>query len=278
MMPKFICLLFLLFTISLPLSAQSQDAENCKDHPAFSRMPGFYIYGCAENYAELELKVGADGKSQKEEGNLTHIVYEFDQETGKKQPSWLQITRNYENAILKLGGKKIFRDDDVACFQFSLEGKTVWLQLTLTGGNTMETSEFQFDLLEKEAMKQEITANQILEALNQAGAIALYINFETGKSDIKSESQPIIDQIAEMLLSNPGMKISIQGHTDNVGVAASNQTLSENRARSVLNAVSAKGIDKSRLNSKGFGATKPIADNSTEEGRAKNRRVEIVKI
>ncbi len=77
---------------------------------------------------------------------------------------------------------------------------------------------------------------------------------------------------------NPGLKVSIEGHTDNSGNATANQTLSENRAKAVMNAVIAKGIDKSRLTSKGMGATKPLEDNGTEDGKAKNRRVEIVKM
>ena len=80
-----------------------------------------------------------------------------------------------------------------------------------------------------------------------------------------------------MLTTDPSIKISIEGHTDNVGTAAANQTLSQNRAKAVMDAIIAKGIDKARLSSKGWGQNKPVADNSTEEGRAWNRRVEIVK-
>jgi outer membrane protein OmpA-like peptidoglycan-associated protein len=126
-------------------------------------------------------------------------------------------------------------------------------------------------------MKQEITSTDILSALNTDGHISLYINFETGKSAIKPESQKTIDQIAEMLQSNPSLKISIEGHTDNIGTAQSNQILSENRAKAVMNGLISKGIDKVRLSSKGLGQTKPLTNNDTEESRAKNRRVEIVK-
>jgi outer membrane protein OmpA-like peptidoglycan-associated protein len=73
----------------------------------------------------------------------------------------------------------------------------------------------------------------MFEAINKDGLIALYINFETGKSSIKPESEPIILQIAEMLKQNPNLNVSIEGHTDNVGNETSNQTLSESRAKSV---------------------------------------------
>jgi outer membrane protein OmpA-like peptidoglycan-associated protein len=117
----------------------------------------------------------------------------------------------------------------------------------------------------------------MLDALNKDGFIALYINFDTGKSDIKPESQPIVAQIAELLKANPDLKVSIEGHTDNVGTPAANKTLSESRAKSVLNAVAALGVPAARMGSVGWGQERPVADNRSEEGRAKNRRVEIVK-
>lgn len=117
----------------------------------------------------------------------------------------------------------------------------------------------------------------MVDELNKSGFVALYINFETGKADIKPESQTIVDQVADMLKSNDSLNVSIEGHTDNVGTAAFNKTLSGNRAKSVMNAIAARGIEMSRLSAKGWGQEKPIGDNKTEEGRAKNRRVEIVK-
>jgi outer membrane protein OmpA-like peptidoglycan-associated protein len=107
--------------------------------------------------------------------------------------------------------------------------------------------------------------------------VALYINFDTGKSDIKPESKGIIDQIAALLQAHPELKVSIEGHTDNVGTPQNNKTLSLQRAKSVMNAVVQKGIAAARLTAVGWGQEKPIADNRSEEGRAKNRRVEIVK-
>ena len=132
-------------------------------------------------------------------------------------------------------------------------------------------------MVEIKSMKQEIQASEMFDALNKEGFIALYINFETGKAEIKAESQKIIDQIVQMLKDNPDLKINIEGHTDNVGSVESNQTLSEKRAEAVMKAIIAMGIESGRLSSKGWGQTKPIADNKTEEGRSKNRRVEIVK-
>jgi OmpA-OmpF porin, OOP family len=126
-------------------------------------------------------------------------------------------------------------------------------------------------------MEQIIQANEMLLALNKEGFIALNILFDTGKSTIKPESMSIVDQVFEMLKNNTSLKVSIEGHTDNTGTAASNKSLSEARAKAVMEILVVKGINKERLSSKGWGQDKPVADNSTEEGKAKNRRVEIVK-
>jgi len=129
----------------------------------------------------------------------------------------------------------------------------------------------------KEAMKQDVTAGDMFEALSREGHIALYINFDTGKSAIKPESKPIINQIVDMLKSNPQLKINVEGHTDNVGNQKSNKMLSDARAKAVVAEIIVQGIEAGRLTAIGHGQEKPIADNNTEEGRTKNRRVELVK-
>ena len=155
------------------------------------------------------------------------------------------------------------------------EFKDVWIVLNDYSGSRQ--GNFELNILEIEGMKQEISANILLDSLQQNGSIALYINFETGKSSIQPESQPIIDQLVEMLKTEASIKISIEGHTDNIGTAAANLVLSQNRAKAVMDAIIAKGIDKTRLSSKRWGQGKPVADNSTDDGKARNRRVEIVK-
>ena len=118
----------------------------------------------------------------------------------------------------------------------------------------------------------------MLDALNKDGSIALNILFETGKSTIEEGSLTIVDQIFEMLNSNAEIKISIEGHSDNMGIASDNKKLSQDRAKAVMDALVSKGIVSSRMSYKGWGQEKPVADNSTDEGKSKNRRVEIVKL
>jgi outer membrane protein OmpA-like peptidoglycan-associated protein len=126
-------------------------------------------------------------------------------------------------------------------------------------------------------MEQEITANDMWKALQKDGFMALYINFDTNKSTIKPESASIIEQIVELMKSQTGLKLSIEGHTDSQGTPEKNKILSLDRAKAVIKAVAQGGINESRMSAVGWGQEKPIADNRTEEGRAKNRRVEIVK-
>lgn len=101
------------------------------------------------------------------------------------------------------------------------------------------------------------------------------IFFVVGSAELTPSSDAEVSQLAEALRTNPGMNVEIAGHTDNVGSKADNQKLSEERAKSVVNSLVAKGIAKTRLTYKGYGETKPIASNETPEGRAKNRRTEF---
>ncbi len=257
-----------------------QDVEGTKDHPMFpNRMTNYVRSESTTNFDAVDFNLADNGsKIISKEGTKTQIRYDFNTESGQSKPSPLQILRNYETAVKKIGGETQYLNasEGLGVYKIVKPGSEVWVKIEM-GGN--ENNDFYFlTVLEIEAMKQEITSVIMLTALNADGHIALYINFEIGKSEIKSESQKIIEQIAEMLKSNPTLKISVEGHTDNVGTSASNQTLSDNRAKAVRNAIITEGIDKTRLSSKGWGQTKPIAENKTEESKAKNRRVEIVKI
>ena len=105
------------------------------------------------------------------------------------------------------------------------------------------------------------------------------IYFDTGSDQIRPESSPTLKEIAQMLTEHPDLKLAIEGHTDNVGAAASNQTLSEKRAEAVKQAlITVYKIDGTRLTSSGLGSTKPAMPNDTPEGRQANRRVELVRM
>lgn len=259
---------------------QEPDAEACDDHPFFNRMPKYFINNCTENYNEQEFMMGSE-KLQTLEGNLTQIVYSYDGPFGPNLPSKLQVIRNYENVIAKMGGKNIYvrtTDDGDwtgATFFLQKDGTEYWVGVYDMINNPVD--QFTFMVLEKEGMKQEMEPKEMFEKINSGETLILYINFETGKSTIKNESQQIIDDLFSMLHNNAALKITIEGHTDNMGNSKSNQTLSENRATSVKNALVMKGISENRISTIGYGQDKPLSDNTSEEGKSKNRRVEIKK-
>jgi outer membrane protein OmpA-like peptidoglycan-associated protein len=121
---------------------------------------------------------------------------------------------------------------------------------------------------------------KLYDAIAEKGRAATQgIYFDTGSDGIRPESAPTLKEIGDMLKEHADLKLAIEGHTDNVGVAASNQTLSEKRAAAVRQYLIDKySIDGSRLVAKGLGATKPVTSNDTPEGRQNNRRVELVKM
>jgi outer membrane protein OmpA-like peptidoglycan-associated protein len=262
-------------------TSKAQDSE-FKDIQYFSGMPNYRIVeGMDKEFDDYRFFNSKDCNTI--EGKKFSRSYTLKE--GAKQSSELQISRNYANAVKNLGGTVIFEglcqgaDCAENCGYRMMVGKVVkdknelWVEVVpFNDGN-----DYYLTAVVKEAMKQDVTASSILEALNKDGRIALYINFDTGKSTIKPESKSIITQIVEMLKSNPELKLNVEGHTDNVGNSKSNQKLSEERAKAVVDAIIAQGIDVKRLSSVGYGQDKPIADNNTEEGKAKNRRVELVK-
>ena len=272
-MKRITCILVSIVFLSLltvgVASSQEKDAKGCKDHPLISRMNNYYISSCEKNFNSFEFLL-KEGR-QTLEGDRTKIEYYVRE--GSPQPSYLQIRRNYGNAIKNIGGAVLLDDGRRGTFKVTKGGKETWIAVEAFN----EGRNYEVVIIEIAPMAQEVTADAMYSALKKDGFIALYINFDTGKSNIKPESLAIIGQIAALLQAHPELKVSIEGHTDNVGTPQSNKVLSTQRAKSVLNAVAQKGIAVARLTALGWGQEKPIADNRSEEGKAKNRRVEIVK-
>ena len=262
--------LFFLLALAGAAVAQEADAENCKDHPLFSRMKNFLISDCKKSFDAVEFYM-PESQYKTVEGQVTRIDYALRE--GAQMPSVLQVRRNYGNAVKSLGGSVLYDENINFTGKVVKNGKEVWVKLDVYN----DGRDYTLNVLEVEAMVQEVTADAMYDALSKDGFMALYINFDTGKAAIKPESQPLIDQIASLLKGHADLKLGIEGHTDNVGTPASNKTLSEQRAKAILDAVVNQGIAANRMAAIGWGQDKPVADNRTEDGRAKNRRVEIVK-
>jgi outer membrane protein OmpA-like peptidoglycan-associated protein len=112
-----------------------------------------------------------------------------------------------------------------------------------------------------------LTSGQVLSFAN--------IYFDSGSSNIKSSSYGVLDEIVALLRANPDVRVEIVGHTDSDGSESSNQTLSEQRAQSVANYLTQKGIPAASLSTSGMGETSPVVSNTTAEGKAQNRRIEF---
>lgn len=274
-MKRSVFILLSILSVTLPILAQQKDDAACKDHPLFTRMPDYWIRSCTQKQFDAHTFDIGQGKKAQVEGEFWQINY-FPQASLKSKPSELQILLNYENAVKKLGGTVVFKDKSKETMRLSREGKEVWITV-----QTSFTGSYTLFIVEKKAMSQDIIANAdaFSNDLKTIGHSAVYgIYFDTGKSELKAESEQAVAEIVKLLKSETSLKVYVVGHTDNVGGLDANMKLSQDRGEAVVQAlVRNGGIAASRLKAYGAGPFAPVASNDTEEGRAKNRRVELVK-
>lgn len=267
-------------------AADPADAENVKDHPDVPRFPGFHIHsGNAKDFEEFVFgtkgfDAGRDGKGERRAGKFLELHYAINDDV--RPPSAVELIRNYDNAFKKAGGKLVFREaaagSDGAVFRVGLPGGGErWVQLEY-GSSGRNYALFIVDVAAME-QKLEMTAGDLSAALKKDGFVALHgILFDTGKATLKAESAAQLDEIAGLLKSDAGLKLAVEGHTDNVGDKKANLALSRQRAAAIVTYLGGKGVAAARLQAEGKGDTAPVADNRTEDGRAKNRRVELRKL
>jgi OOP family OmpA-OmpF porin len=251
--------------------AQEEDAEGCKDSLLVSRYPGGHINSCEnKEYEQAEMPVGKD-----KDGNVVTKKFEGEYHywdiATHDGVSEIQVFRNFD-AALKRGGFTVDYEGEPDTIT-AHKGNT-WIMIESKGAYYYQT------IVTVQEMKQEVTADasSLSDEIEKTGRVAVYgITFDTGKATILSGSEPVLGEIGKLMQNSPDLNLRVEGHTDNQGSAAANQALSEKRAQAVVSWLTAHGVAASRLTAQGFGQTKPVADNSTAEGRAKNRRVELVK-
>jgi OOP family OmpA-OmpF porin len=266
--------LMALLTVSA-LAIKQNDDPKCKDHPLFTRMPDYWIRGCVQKQFDVYNFTVAKGKKEPVEGQFWRIDY-YPQADAVSKPSELQIQRNHENAIQKLGGTVVYSEKGVSCLKLVQDGKETWIEV-----RAEFTGKYWLYIVQKQDMAQDIVADAAAmgKDINATGHVAVYgIYFDSGKSLIKSESAQAIAEIAKLLKTQQALKLFVVGHTDSQGGVDSNIALSQARAEAVLKAlVNEQGIAPARLRSFGCGQFSPLASNDSDAGRAKNRRVELVK-
>jgi OmpA-OmpF porin, OOP family len=273
MIPMFLVLLSTVLVSVAP--AEQTDTRGCQDHPLFTRMPTYWIHHCSTKEFDAFAFPVALGKTETVEGRVWSAGYRA-QATATSKPSELQIRRNYENAVVRSGGKVVYSAGSKTTFRIAKDGKEYWVYLL-----TDFTSGYTLTVLERAAMNQDVEANAGAFAadLKSTGHVAVYgIYFDTGKTDLKPESQQAIGEIAKLLQADPALRLYVVGNTDNVGTYESNLKLSQGRADAVVAALTGThGIAAARLRACGIGPLAPVAPNDAEDGRAKNRRVELVR-
>jgi len=195
----------------------------------------------------------------------------FDKKTTKGLPSSVELI----DLSSKQTVSKIQTDEEGNYLVTLPVGKTYAFNVNRKG-YLFYSDNFVMDVNIKDSTFQKDIPLQPLEA--NASIVLSNIFFDINKYDLKEASQVELEKLVELLNENPSLKIQISGHTDNVGKPADNVTLSNNRAKSVVNYLVSKGIAQNRLSFKGFGESKPVANNSTEEGRRQNRRTEMIVI
>ncbi len=264
----------LLSTLFAGYVTADEDAEGCRDHPLLNRMSNFYIQDCEMKEFDQMDFVNKQGNDITVEGKKYYISHYINEDA--QPPSEIQILRNFENAIQRIGGTKIYEYGSDIYLKLEKGNVITWIHVhTWNGG-----AGYDLNIVEEATMAQEIIADasSMAQDITLTGKVALYgIYFDFNKAIIKPESEPTLKEIAKLLKQNARLNLYVVGHTDNVGSMNANMDLSQRRAEAVVQVLTAKhGVDESRLTAYGVGPLCPAAPNKTEQGRARNRRVELV--
>lgn len=299
----------LLFAVSLIFVAAAawaqQDVAGSTDHPLISRYPGSYIdLYSAKEFDEYTLPLSRldaeHPKNQHLEGKLTRIHYTM---PAKRSP--LEVVRNYQEAFRRAGFETLFTCSGEQCGGGSVGDPNgygwcggcsprqvtaklgrpagdVYVSLHIEEDNPDTPAWGQLDIIEMKPMESgmvTVNAASLASDITRTGHASVYgIYFDTGKADVKPESDAMLKEVAKLLQQDAKLKLYVVGHTDNQGALEANLDLSKRRADAVVQVLTGKyTVAAIRLRSLGDGPSAPVASNDSEDGRAKNRRVELVK-
>jgi OmpA-OmpF porin, OOP family len=302
------CVVFLL---SAPCLALAADRVGCKDHPIISRFEGARLDECkSSQFDEFKLIVKPltaaridEAKKTPEstlalEGAYTRLGYE-----APKDRSPVELFSNIQRAVVAAGAEVLLQCSNDACSprngssmawaaigRESVEtrylaarfkrppGDVFLMAIVVTGREP--PARIVYEVLETKAMQTglvSVTAAELERSLGTEGRQALYgITFDSNAATIRPESKPQIDEIVKLLKAQTQMAVYVVGHTDNVGTLDANLDLSQRRAQAVVAELVKGGVSAGRLVARGVAQLAPVASNAAGEGRARNRRVEIV--
>jgi len=249
------------FTFALPAPAATPEkiATDKGDFPYLPPLPGSKFHnGGADTTTPFRVQPkGADQAEVVANGSLLRN-YDF------PEISNVLLDTAYRNALTQGGWVIVQEGSGVIRAHYAQNGRNIWAMVSPNGPG-------QYTLNVADAGLVDLGAS-----LEKACHVALYgVLFDFNKSTLQPASDAVLQPVVKLMASDKALKLEVQGHTDNVGNDAYNQTLSEARAKSVVAWLTAHGVAADRLTARGYGKTKPVADNGSDDGRARNRRVEI---
>lgn len=279
---RFVLAVFLvLIVFALPVVA-----KDVKEHPLIRPFPGSVLarnmsqhndFDAYDFYCFNEKTKKREKKTIK--GEYWKLLYEVRTKSGQRVTniSTVEFLENYKVAAKEKGGRVVFEDRSLVVLTIPREdGGVTWLQVRPASNLGQQ----YLYIVDEQPFKRSMVFGpaQMKEALDRDGKVALYgILFDLDKATLKPESVKQLQHVVTLLQTYPQLSLEVQGHTDNQGKADYNMKLSQQRAETVNQYLQLFGISSKRLVPKGYGQDKPIAPNTTEDGRAKNRRVELVK-
>ncbi|MFQ5605562.1 MAG: OmpA family protein [bacterium] len=256
---------------------------NSEDHKVIKPMPNSQLVpaqSSVKDYGSYQFRIQKGKKVEKvvKNGKYWHLRYLIKNASGKinRNVSREEIVKNYKEAALEKGGRLLLEGPYQLTFTLSRkDGGTTWAFLVAGAGS------YNLDIIDEAGFEKQLTfgAEEMKKALDETGRVAIYgIYFDVDKASLKLGAENALIEMVKLMKNNPELKIEIQGHTDDTGLAAHNLTLSSQRAETVKTFLMNYGIESFRMVPKGLGEDRPVASNDTEDGRAQNRRVELVKI
>lgn len=269
--------LYSLFALLSLQFSNAQTNENCAT--LFNSLANHGIHECInKEFDELEVYLNDKNsgyKAAQKTGEYLKVTYAYNG-SFESRPSALQIFQNYSNAILKAGGEVLYKDGARGISgKIKKDGTVYWIKVSTDGSGY-----YWVETVKEAPMRQDVVfnANDIKKALEEEGRIAFYgIYFDSDKAIVKPTSAPVLKEIAAFLKANPTISVFVVGHTDNTGDFRKNQVLSKERATAVqMELITNYAVSKQQITAEGVGSLAPVASNNSDEGKARNRRVEIV--
>ncbi|GAA4837708.1 OmpA family protein [Algivirga pacifica] len=250
-------------------------AQNVRSNPLLMPLGEYELVYTEEKFDKIEFPL-SEVELTTITGNKEYVAYEL-----KNKPSTSsgnnyrkqKIMNQFSEVVRRYSGEEIYKNEDAAGYYIKSRGAEIWCLVE----TYKEGEGYSISIMTKKKLQEAETAEDMLALIEKKGSLDLYIGFASGSAELTDDSYLNIREVARFLKKAPSLKISIEGHTDNVGTPENNKRLSQARAAAVKEALVNVGVPADRMTTKGWGQERPIASNTTKDGRLKNRRVSIVK-